>query len=318
MITANGIHHVTAIAGDAQQNLDFYSGVMGMRLVKRTVNQDDPTTYHLFYADAEGHAGTDLTFFPWSQMAPGRPGTGLTVETALAVPPRSLEYWTARLDEAGTAAGTREERYGEAALPIRDPHGLPLVLVETNDEREFTPWDGSPVPSEFQIRGLHGVRLWERDLDITRSFLEDGMGFTAADSQGEWHRFALGDGGSGRWLEVREISDGKRGMWGTGSVHHVAWRVEDGDAQAALRQRVVEAGAHPTEIIDRFWFQSVYFREPGGALFEIATDGPGFTRDEELDSLGESLILPPWLEPRRDTIEAALPVLTSVAVEESR
>ncbi len=313
MITTNGIHHVTAIAGDAQENLEFYSGVLGMRLVKRTVNQDDPTTYHLFYADAEGHAGTDLTFFPWSQMAPSRPGTGLTVETALAVPHGSLDYWTDRLTAAETPLSAIEDRYGERVLPLRDPHGLPLVLTETKDQRDFTPWVESLVPTERQIRGLYGVRLRERSLDVTRDFLTEGMGFEPAGGHGEWHRFAVAGGGSGRWLEVREIPDGRPGMWGTGSVHHVAWRVQDEDAQTALRQRVVEAGAHPTEVIDRFWFQSVYFREPGGALFEIATDGPGFTRDEDLGSLGESLILPPWLEPQRPRIEAALPVLTPIA-----
>lgn len=309
MIGPHGIHHVTCIAGDAQENLDFYSGVLGMRLVKRSVNQDDPTTYHLFYADAEGHAGTDLTFFPWSHLPPGRAGTGLTVETALAVPPASLDYWRSRLETAGTTIASLTERYGERALPLRDPHGLHLVLVETSDEREFSPWEESPVPVEHQIQGLHGVRLWERDLNVTREFLLQGMGFELADGSGEWHRFALTGGGSGRWLEVREIPGGARGMWGPGSVHHVAWRVEDDLAQLDLRQRVIDAGVHPTEVIDRFWFHSVYFRELGGALFEIATDGPGFTRDEDLESLGEKLILPPWLEDRRTEIERALPPL---------
>lgn len=309
MITPHGIHHVTAIAGNAQENLDFYSGVLGLRLVKRTVNQDDPTTYHLFYADAVGHAGTNLTFFPWTQMAPGRAGTGLTVETALAIPRGSLHTWKKRLAEAGTTVAGGEERYGEAALPLRDPHGLPLVLVETADEREFTPWEDSPVPAEHQIRGLHAVRLWERDLAVTRDFLTQGMGFELVDGSGDWHRFAVAGGGSGRWLEVREIPDGGRGMWGTGSVHHVAWRVDDEQAQLDLRQRVRTSGVHPTEVIDRFWFQSVYFREPGGALFEVATDGPGFAIDEDLDALGESLILPPWLETHRDAIDKALPPL---------
>lgn len=316
MITPHGIHHVTAIAGNAQENLDFYSGVLGMRLVKRTVNQDDPTTYHLFYADAEGHAGTDLTFFPWTQMAPGRAGTGLTVETALAIPRGSLDTWKKRLEKAGTTVAAGEERYGEEALPLRDPHGLPLVLVETADEREFTPWEDSPVPAEHQIRGLHGVRLWERDLEVTSEFLTQGLGFEPANGSGEWHRFALAGGGSGRWLELREIPDGGRGMWGTGSVHHVAWRVEDEQAQLDLRRRVRAAGAHPTEVIDRFWFRSVYFREPGGALFEVATDGPGFAIDEDIDGLGESLILPPWLETHRDAIDKALPPLAPARLSE--
>ena len=311
MRQVSAIHHVTAIAGNAQENLDFYTGIMGLRLVKRSVNQDDPGTYHLFYADAEGHPGSDLTFFPWAQLPPGRKGTGLTVEVALAVPPDSLWFWSERLARYGVQLGEPEVRFGEKVLPVTDPHGLELVLVETADRRDFAPWGRSPVPEARQIRGIHGVRLWEHDLTATAGFLTEVLGFSALGEEGGWHRFGLAGGGSGRVLDVRARPDVRRGSWGTGSVHHVAWRVPDEEAQRAVREQVQGAGRRPTPVIDRFWFKSVYFLEPGGALFEVATDGPGFAVDEDPATLGEQLILPPWLEQHRREIEAALPPLRS-------
>jgi glyoxalase family protein len=302
-----GIHHVTAISGDAQQNVDFYTGVLGMRLVKRSVNQDDPGTYHLFYADGAGHPGSDLTFFPWSRLAPARKGIGLTVEVALAVPPDSLSFWAERLEGAGTAPGVVETRFGERVLPFSDPHGLELTLVETADPREFTPWKMSNVPAERQIRGIHGVRLWERNRAATVEFLTETLGFTEVATEGDWTRLASAGGQSGEFVEIRELPMERRGEWGTGAVHHVAWRVEDGAAELEMRGRVAEAGRQPTPVIDRFWFESVYFMEPGGALFELATDGPGFTVDEDPATLGDRLVLPPWLERMREQIEAALP-----------
>jgi glyoxalase family protein len=309
MSVVTGLHHVTAIAGDPQENLDFYVGRLGMRLVKRSVNQDVPGTYHLFYADGVGHPGTDLTFFPWPDMPPGRQGVGHTVEVALAVPANSLQWWESRLREAGHEVSAVETRFGEQALPLRDPHGLPLALVETAAAREFTPWDASPVPAERQIRGLHGVRLLARHLAPTASFLTDGLGFRAAGEENGWQRYAAGEGGSGRVLDVGATADGPGGEWGVGSVHHIAWRVPDDAEEAAAQRRILEAGRRPTEVIDRFWFKSVYFTEPGGALFEIATDGPGFSVDESPAELGTTLVLPPWLEPRRRAIEAGLPPL---------
>lgn len=305
-----GIHHITAISGPAQENLDFYSGVLGMRLVKRSVNQDDPGTYHLFYADGEGRPGTDLTFFPWSRYAPPRKGIGLTVEVSLAVPEGSLDYWRERLADHGVAVGEPAIRFGERTLRFRDPHGMELALVELRGERAFTPWPEGPVPEERQVRGLHSVRLWERDLAITAGFLCDVMGFESLGEEQGWHRFGVAEGGTGAMLEIRELPDERRGVWGVGSVHHIAWRVPDVEAQLALRARVDAAGRHPTESIDRFWFRSVYFMEPGGVLFELATDGPGFAIDESPRELGESLILPPWLETQRRRIEEVLPTLT--------
>ena len=312
-----GIHHVTAIAGDAQENIDFYVGVLGMRLVKRSVNQDDPGTYHLFYADGEGNPGTDLTFFPWSQLAPARRGVGLTVEVALAVPSGSLDYWRDRLTGAGVTPDDPRSSFGETSLPFRDPHGLELALVATEDEREFTPWSGSPVPEQHQIRGIHLVRLLERDRAATIEFLTGTLGFSVVGTEGDWTRLASDTGRSGELVEVREDPDGRRGAWGTGGVHHVAWRVADPRAELEMRDRVAKAGRRPTPVIDRFWFESVYFMEPGGALFELATDGPGFAVDEDPGKLGETLVLPPWLEPMRERIERQLPRL-ELPLEESR
>jgi glyoxalase family protein len=315
MSNITGIHHVTAISGPAQENLDFYSGILGMRLVKRSVNQDDPTTYHLFYADAEGHAGSDLTFFPWADMPRGRDGTGLTNEVSLAVPTGSLAYWAERLAHHGVKVGAQETRFGERVLPFTDVHGLALALVETADPREFTPWAGSPVPVEYQIRGLHTVRISERALALTERLLTNGMGFTLFAEENGWRRYALGAGGSGHVLDVQELPGVARGAWGTGRVHHVAWRVPNDKAHLAAREQIRVAGAQPTDVIDRFWFKSVYFGEPGGALFELATDGPGFGIDESTESLGNRLILPPWLEPHRAEIELALPPLVTPAAE---
>lgn len=309
--SVTGLHHVTAIAGDPQRNLDFYTAALGMRLVKRSVNQDAPDTYHLFYADADGHPGSDITFFPWPELPPGRRGAGLTNQVALAIPPGTLDWWSDRLASAGIRTGEPTTWFGERVLPFDDPDGLGLALVETDDARDFTPWSDSPVEAARQIRGLHGVRLAQRDLGPTARFLIAGLGFTAVGEEAGWHRFAVREGGSSRILDIQVLPDAPRGEWGVGSVHHIAWRVPDGSAQRSVRLSVSSAGGRPTEVIDRFWFQSVYFREPGGALFEVATDGPGFAVDESPDALGERLILPPWLEPRRAEIERGLPRLTS-------
>jgi len=317
MSDITGLHHVTAISGDAQENLDFYTGILGMRLVKRSVNQDSPGTYHLFYADAEGHPGTDLTFFPWPEMAPARPGYGIAMEVSLAVPTGSLDFWSERMLRYGVRLGSPETRRGARVLPLTDVHGMAVVLAETSDPREFAPWEQSPVPVERQILGLHSVRLWERDLGLTSSFLTEVMGFAAMGEEQGWHGFALAGGGSGRYLEIREAPTAGRGNWGTGGIHHVAWRVADDEVELAVRERVEAAKRRPTEGIDRFWFKSVYFLEPGGVLFELATDGPGFAVDEDPSALGEKLVLPPWLEEHRAEIESALPVLRLTAEEKA-
>ncbi|HVT56970.1 MAG TPA: ring-cleaving dioxygenase [Thermoanaerobaculia bacterium] len=317
MRSVTGLHHVTAISGPAQENLDFYAGVLGMRLVKKSVNQDDPGTYHLFYADAEGHPGTDLTFFPWAHLAPPRPGHGTAPEVSLAVPAGSLEFWGERLERFGAALGTLGARFGERTLPLRDPHGMAVALVELESaseskkesaNRRFTSWEESPVPAERQVRGLHGARLRERDIGSTTAFLAGALGFRHVATEGAWQRWAVGDGGSGSFVDVAEAPGERRGAWGVGAIHHLAWRVDDEEHQLAVR-RQVEPSVHPTPVIDRFWFKSVYFKEPGGVLLELATEGPGFAVDEDPRHLGESLVLPPWLEPQRGEIERSLPPL---------
>lgn len=295
-----GLHHITAIAGDPQENLDFYAGVLGLRLVKRSVNQDDPTTYHLFYADREGTPGTDLTFFPWPQLPPSRPGVGQAVEVALAVPEGSLGYWEERL---GRFSRGRAQRYGRPALLLQDPHGLPLALVEAPGPGQ--PWEGSPVPPACQVRGLLGARLLVRSLPPSLAVLEGVLGYRRAAEEGE--RVLLAHEGS--FLEVEALPQGRWGAFGVGGVHHLAFRVREEAHGLALRQKALALGLRPTPPIDRFWFRSIYFREPGGILLELATDGPGFAVDEPLEGLGQRLVLPPWLEAERRSIEAALPPL---------
>jgi len=305
----NGLHHITAISGPAQENLDFYAGVLGMRLVKRSVNQDDPGTYHLFYADAEGHPGADLTFFPWAHLAPPRVGHGVATEVSLEIPGGTGAYWADRLRKYGATIGAAEKRFGDSVLPVTDPHGLKLALVEPAGAppRAFTPWDGSPVPAERQIRGLYGAQVWEHAAASTGQFLIDVLGFERRAETAGLTRY--GFTGAAGVLDVRHTPELRRGAWGVGAVHHLAWRVDDEEHQSDVRGRVERAGRQPTPVIDRFWFRSVYFQEPGGVLLELATDGPGFAVDEDAAHLGETLVLPPWLEPARDRIEEALPVL---------
>ena len=312
MNRVNGLHHITAISGPAQENLDFYSGVLGMRLVKKSVNQDDPGTYHLFYADAEGHAGSDLTFFPWAQMAPPRIGHGLATEVSLEIPGGSLEYWGERLQRYGVHPEAVATRFGDRMLPFTDPHGMRLALVESRRAvpRPFTPWESSTVPAERQVRGLYGAQVWERSATATAEFLTGTLGFRELGAEAGLTRFGFEDAAG--VIDVRDAPEARRGAWGVGSVHHLAWRVDDEAHQLAVRSQVESAGSAATPVIDRFWFKSVYFKEPGGVLFELATDGPGFAVDEDPGHLGEALVLPPWLEPSRRQIESALPPLTTV------
>lgn len=318
MQNVTGIHHVTAISGDPQETVDFYVGTLGLRLVKRSVNQDVPDTYHLFFADGEGHPGTDITFFPWPSMGPKRRGVGLWDEIYLTIPPGSIDWWTERLRAAGGSAGSvratvgeREERFGEAVLPFEDPHGMSLALIEAEnyDGFDFTPWPESPVPEDKQIRSLGGARLLQRRAEPTEGFLSGAFGFREEAQENGWTRYVVGEGKSGQRIEMKAVPEERRGQWGVGAVHHVAWRVPAAREQLEVRTQVMSAGRPPTEVIDRFWFKSVYVMEPGGALCEVATDGPGFSVDEDMARLGESLVLPDWLEPDRKAIERALPTI---------
>jgi glyoxalase family protein len=291
-----GLHHITCVAGDPQENLDFYLGVLGLRLVKRSVNQDDPTAYHFFYADELGTPGTALTFFSWPHLPPNRFGVGQAVEVALAVPQESLGFWEARLARYGRPLA-KGERFGFPALLFPDPHGLSLALAAA--QGPGLPWEDSPVPPEHQVRGLLGARILEREVGPTLAFFQEVLGYR----QGEGP--VLEQGGS--FLEVQALPEGRRGALGVGGVHHLAFRVRDEAHALTLRERVLARGLRPTPLINRFWFRSVYFLEPGGVLLELATDGPGFAVDEDPEDLGERLVLPPWLEGKRPAIEAALP-----------
>jgi len=310
-IALGGLHHVTAICGDPQENADFYVGVLGMRLVKRSVNQDDPGTYHLFYADALGSPGTDLTFFAWPGAQHGRVGAGQAASVALAVPEGALPFWMARLKERGIVFEGPTRRFDEEVVTLSDYHGQALELVAAPDvaPRPWHPWTDGPVPVDRAIRGLHSVTLLEAGPQPTARFITEQLGFSAAASEDHRTRFAVGPGGSGAWLDVVIEPGAGRGRVAVGTIHHVAWRTPDGEQQRQWWERITAAGTPISEIIDRFWFHSIYFREPGGVLFEIATDGPGFTVDEAAAELGTTLVLPPWLESSRAGIARALPPL---------
>ncbi|MFQ3611539.1 MAG: ring-cleaving dioxygenase [Fimbriimonadales bacterium] len=306
-----GFHHATAMAGEAQSNLEFYTRLLGLRLVKRSVNQDAPNIYHLFYADAIGTPGTDITFFPWRHLVPFQLGTGVIIEQGLAVPTESLDYWHQRLEQHGVRPEPIQESFGQPILRFQDPDGLPLALVGTEEVNYATPYSASAVPEVYQIRGLYTARLCVAHLGATERVLTEILGMEKVGEAESVHRYRVGspgDKGFG-YLEVAVRPDLSPGRWGRGGMHHLAWRVHDETHLDALRTQLARVGLSPTPIIDRFWFRSVYFREPGGVIFELATDGPGFGIDEPIEHLGEQLVLPPWLESQRAEIEASLPSL---------
>jgi glyoxalase family protein len=305
MVRTPGIHHVTAIGGDPERNAEFYVGTLGLRLVKRTVNHDDTDTYHLYYGDAVGTPGTNVTFFPWTDAGrQGEFGAGQTEFTAFSIPAGSVDYWTDRLDTHGVEY-ERDERYGEAVLRFEDPDGIGLELVAHDGERLGEPWDEGPVPAAHQIRGLYGVTLAVADLGPTAEVLE-GIGFERVDEHEGRVRFDTGEDRIGTVVDLVE-TDVPRGAMGVGTVHHVAFELPDETAQEEMRERLAGAGMDATGIIDRKYFRAIYAREPGGVLFEFSTPDPGFAVDEDVDSLGEDLVLPAWLEDRREEIEASLP-----------
>jgi predicted esterase/catechol 2,3-dioxygenase-like lactoylglutathione lyase family enzyme len=308
-----GIHHVTAIAGDPQRNLDFYAGILGLRFVKRTVNFDDPQTYHFYYGDEIGTPGTILTFFPWPGARRGRQGTGQVAVTSFAVLPTALGFWLERLIRFGIRFDGPTKRgasHGdpEQILAFRDPDGLMLEIVSHPGADVRPGWGGAPgISLEHSLRGFHTVTLWEESGDDTERVLVDTLGFRPLRDVEGTRRYTTGDGSPGTLVDVRSIGGFPSAVSGAGTVHHVAWSVTDDAAQLEMRERVLEAGFEPTPVIDRNYFHSVYFREPGGVLFELATKLPGFTVDEPVEHLGERLMLPAQYEPVRAQIEAALP-----------
>lgn len=304
----NGIHHVTAISGPARRNLDFYTRILGLRLVKKTVNFDDPGTYHFYYGDEAGQPGTILTFFPWEHAAPGRVGIGETQETMFRVPEGSIGYWTHRLIEQGVAHDVPQKRFAETILPFKDPDGMRLALVAIPGIEGEPAWAGSDVPTEHAIRGLHGVNLLLGEAAPTGAILSDVFGFSEVAREGSLVRYRVAGTDQGGIVDLHEVGGFLKGRAGAGTVHHVAFRAADDSNQAEMVQKLARNhGIHTTEQKDRDYFRAVYFREPGGLLFEIATDAPGFAVDEATEKLGRSLKLPRFLESHRQEIEGSLP-----------
>jgi len=301
-----GIHHVTCITGDVQRNVDFYVGVLGLRFIKKTVNFDVPDTYHIYFADYLGTPGTAMTFFGWPHLPWGAQGAGQVAAVSFAVPRDSLDFWAARLHDFGVEVA-ETHRFDIDALTFRDPDQMRLELVgEASDDR-WTPWEDGPVAPENAIRGFHCVRLLVQEEGPTAHFLTETFGFREVGRETGRVRFETGAGGSHAMLEVVADPDAPKGEEAVGTVHHVAWRAPGDEQQLAWRDALVRAGRQVTPVIERKYFRSIYFREPGGVLFEIATDQPGFTVDEPADSLGSALQLPPQYEDRRDTLKFNLP-----------
>ncbi|GHO46573.1 ring-cleaving dioxygenase [Ktedonospora formicarum] len=307
-----GLHHITAITGNASLNVAFYTDILGLRLVKRTVNQDDVSAYHLFYGDETGKPGFDMTFFEWPTANLNRDGVGTVSNIAFGVNNRAaLEWWVQRLDKYKVQHDGIQERDGRAFLHFQDHEGQSLELVDAEGKLTSTYWQGSTVPAEMAIQGFYAVRLVERDLEPSTTFFTETLGFRQGgtyqtDSGHTVHIFEVGPGGPGAEVHLEVRPDARTGRPGIGGVHHVAFRTPDAEEHRQWRERIKPKNATVTNVIDRFYFRSIYFREPGGVLFEIATDVPGFTTDEDLEHLGESLALPPFLEGHRSEIEANL------------
>lgn len=304
-----GLHHITAIAGDAQRNFNFYTSVLGLRFLKRTVNFDDPGTYHFYFGDERGSAGTILTFFPWGQMQPGRRGPGQATEIGYAVPASSLNFWMQRFEAKGVTYNKPAEKFGERYLTFLDPDGLKLELTEVAGDPR-TPWTTPEVGADVATRGFHHITLTLSDVQATAAVLTDVFGYQLVAQHVNRFRYATDALGTANSVELVAAPGEGRGHVAGGSVHHVAFRVKDDATQLYFRDLLLTKGFQVTPQIDRNYFHAMYFREPGGVLFEIATDNPGFMVDEPLAELGTHLRLPAQYESRRAAIEAHLPVLS--------
>jgi glyoxalase family protein len=301
-----GVHHITAIASDPNRNIAFYTEILGLKLVKLTVNFDDPGTYHFYYGDEIGHPGTILTFFPWPDAPRGRRGSGQATVVTFAIPNGSMSFWVDRLRRHDALVGELTARFNEGALPFSDPDGLQLELVEApvNGTRKN---NYGSIPIERAITGISGVTLLESTVQETDSLLTRTLGFQRTDQEGNRTRYLAG--ATGTQVDLVHMPDEPLGAVAVGTVHHVAWRIADEERQRVWRKEIVDTGLNVTPIINRHYFKSIYFREPGGVLFELATDPPGFAIDEEPDKLGSRLVLPPWLEADRAKLEQRLPRL---------
>ncbi|HTL79374.1 MAG TPA: ring-cleaving dioxygenase [Candidatus Babeliales bacterium] len=303
-----GLHHVTAIASDPQRNLDFYVGVLGLRFVKRTVNFDDPGTYHFYFGDQRGTPGTILTFFPWPGARRGTRGTGQVEATAFAIPSNSIAYWLERLKQQHVTAEKTPARFGEEVIRLLDPDGLLIELIASPSHGGIESWQDSPVPAEHALHGFHGVSAALEGYERTARLLTETFGYRLVDESGNRFRFeSADDAAPGRIVDLLCQPDTAMGRVAAGSVHHIAFRAKDEAEQLQWRERLVDLSYNVTPVIDRTYFHSIYFREPGGVLFEIATEPPGFTLDEKLEELGTHLRVPPWMEGTRSQIEKVLP-----------
>jgi glyoxalase family protein len=305
-----GLHHITAIAGNAQRNFDFYTKVLGLRFIKKTVNFDDPGTYHFYFGDEVGSAGTILTFFPWEGMQSGRRGTGQATEIGYSVPAGSLDYWLKRFEQFNVTYNKPSEKFGEQYLTFLDPDGLKLELIVSKDADPRAPWTTAEVGADVATKGFHNITLTLADIKGTADVLTDIFGYKLVDQHVNRYRFATDTVQGAALVDLVEAPGEKRGHVASGSVHHVAFRVQDDAAHLRMREKIAAKGFNPTPQIDRDYFHAIYFREPGGVLFEVATDNPGFTTDEPLAELGSNLMLPKQHERMRSQIEAHLPKLT--------
>lgn len=309
MSHSKGIHHITAVAGNPQQNYDFYSGLLGLRLVKKTVNFDDPSAYHLYYGNESGEPGTILTFFPYEHLQDGSPDRGQVVAVSFSIPTRSKVFWLDHLRENNIDIEEPFSRFGKEVIGLQDPDGLHLEIVFDPKADTVKGWSGGAIPKEHTIRGIHGATLAEQNYAGAGRLLEEDLGFELTNQLDNRYLYES-DAQFGSVIEVI-VQFGLDGGPGRGTVHHIAFRSEDEQEQESMREKLLSKGYYLTEVKDRQYFKSVYFHEPGGILFEIATDPPGFTDDEALEELGSSLKLPKWLESQRLNIEKELPKLTS-------
>ena len=304
-----GIHHITAIAGDAQRNYDFYSKVLGLRMVKKTVNFDDPGTYHFYYGNEHGTPGTILTFFPWMNVRQGAAGVGMATEIGYSVPADSLGFWAERFKANNVKHDQPLERLGEIILPFSDPDGLQLKLVVPEKEDSRKAWETNDVKADAATKGFHSITLTLRNMKPTAKVLTDVFGYKLLKQEGNFYRFVTDAIDNAAIVDIFEDPTGKPGIGAGGTNHHVAFRVKDEETLMAFREKVIAHGLNITPKIDRNYFFSLYFREPGGVLFEIATDNPGFDIDESVGELGTHLKLPIQYEPQRSEIEKILPAL---------
>ena len=334
-----GIHHITAIAGNPQKNIDFYSGFLGLRLVKLTVNFDDPQTYHFYYGDDIGRPGTILTFFPWQSMPRGFRGTGQVITTSFLIPENSIEYWVSRLKSQGvsyTGPTKRFEDDTEQVITLYDPDGMEIELVAHKDAetKKDHVWRKGPIPEEYATRGFYSATLSLEGYERTADVLTENMGFSKTKTEGSRFRFEIKDKekiidnfyGNKQKRELDLLNSPstvdlvclpytQRGSMGVGTVHHIAWRTPTDESQLDMRKIIINTGLDATPVIDRTYFHSVYFREPGGILFEIATDPPGFMIDQKEEELGQKLLLPEWLEPDRKYLEKVLPKISTPSLD---